>query len=96
MATWEQVVANSNLIRARTERAVLIKLPKSELTFWHPRKLVRTSGKSDYRMTIAFTEEFEFKCFREGTGFKRQILEERVLTVEQFKKYFEGWNNGQS
>jgi len=65
---WKQLVCNSNLMQAETDRAILIKLPKSELKFWHPSKLVRTSGKSGYRMTIAYTDSFVFKCFRNGKG----------------------------
>lgn len=68
MTNWIQIKANSNLIQNSTEKAVLIKLPKSELMFWHPAKCVRTNGKSNYLMTISFTEDFKFKCFRNGKG----------------------------
>ena len=48
MTNWIQVTANSNLIQTKTEKAVLIKLPKSKLMFWHPAKCVRTNGKNGY------------------------------------------------
>lgn len=87
---WKQVIANSNLIQTQTDKAVLIKLPKSELMFWHPAKCVRLSGKSDYRMTVSYTDDFKFKTFRTGQGrhnFKDKI-EERELTVAQFEAFF--------
>lgn len=87
---WKQVTANSNLIQTETDRAVLIKLPKSELMFWHPKKCVRTSGKGGYRMSISYTDDFEFKAFRNGKGkhnFKEKI-EERELSVPEFESFF--------
>lgn len=91
MADWQTVEANSNLIQHRTEKSVLIKLPKSELKFWHPAKCVRTAGKSGYFMTISFTEDFSFKVFRNGKGKHngREVIEERLLTVDEFKGFFQ-------
>lgn len=87
---WNKVVANSNLIQTETERAVLIKLPKSEFKFWHPRKLVRCSGKSGYRMSISFTEEFTFKLFKNGKGNHNSNtkIEEREMNSEQLMAAF--------
>lgn len=65
---WHQVEGNSNLIQAQTEKAYLIKLPKSEFQFWHPKKLVRLQGKNDYHMTVSFGDEWRFKIFRNGKG----------------------------
>ncbi len=93
---WKNVTANSNLIQAETERAVLIKLPKSELKFWHPRKCVRTNGKNGYRLSIGYTDSFEFKAFRNGKGRYNghEKIEEVTLTSAQFEKYFkQGENN---
>lgn len=90
MTAWKKIVANSNLIQAETDRAILIKLPKSELTFWHPAKCVRTDGKSGYRMTISYTDEFSFKAFRNGKGQynSREKIEERTLTAAEFEAFF--------
>lgn len=90
MATWKQVIANSNLIQTEIDNAYLIKLPKSELKFWHPKKLVRISGKNGYRMSISFTDSFEFKVFRNGNGkhnFK-EIIEQKILTPAEFEIYY--------
>lgn len=87
---WKSVTANSNLIQAGTAKAMLIKLPKSDLKFWHPVKLVRTSGKDGYRMTVSYTDDFTFKAFRTGQGrynFKDKI-EERELSAAEFEKFF--------
>lgn len=90
MTNWIQIKANSNLIQTQTEKAVLIKLPKKELMFWHPAKCVRTSGKNGYLMTISFTEEFKFKCFRNGSGKTTSFtkLEEVEYTAKQIQDAF--------
>jgi hypothetical protein len=78
MTNWIKIKANSNLVQTSTDRAYLIKLPKSELKFWHPAKLVRFAGKSNYLMSISFTDSFIFKCFRNGKGqttFNKKIEE---------------------
>lgn len=86
MSAWKNLIGNSNLIQAETAKAYLIKLPKSELMFWHPAKLVKLSGKNNYRMSISYTNEFKFKCFRKGKS--GSILEERELDPEQLEKFF--------
>ena len=94
---WHKIIGNSNLIQFETERAYLIRLPKSELMFWHPKKLVRLSGKKSYKMTISYSDEFKFKVFRNGKGrfnFK-EILEEKILSIDQWKEYFKGFDQEQ-
>lgn len=90
MTNWIKVTANSNLIQAETEKAVLIKLPKSKLMFWHPTKCVKKSGKSGYLMTISFTEEFKFKCFRNGEGKTTSFtkIEEIEYSAKDFQEFF--------
>jgi len=98
MTNWIQVTANSNLIETKTEKAVLIKLPKSKLMFWHPAKCVRTSGKNGYLMTISFTEEFKFKCFRNGEGKTTSFtkIEEVEYTAKQIQEIFAPKNESES
>lgn len=87
---WKNIKANSNLIQASTEKAVLIKLPKSEFLFWHPAKLVKTMGKNSYLMSIGYTNEFIFKVFRNGKGQynKTTKIEEKTLSISEFEAYF--------
>lgn len=91
MTDWKKVTSNSNLIQANTEKAVLIKLPKSKLKFWHPAKCVKVHGKKGYLLSISYTDSFKFKCFRNGEGkynFKDKI-EEVELTAKEFEAYFD-------
>jgi hypothetical protein len=90
MAEWQTVTANSNLIQHESDHSVLIKLPGSKLKFWHPKKLVRQSGRGGYRITISFTGEWTFKVFRSGEGRfnRREILEEKQLSAAEFAAYF--------
>ena len=89
-SNWKQIQANSNLIQHETEKATLIKLPKSELMFWHPSKLVKTMGKSNYLMTFSFTDDFKFKCFRNGKGQSTSFtkIEETELTASELQARF--------
>lgn len=90
MSNWIQIKANSNLIQTTTEKAVLIKLPKQELMFWHPTKCVRTNGKGGYLMTINFTEDFKFNCFRNGKGKTTSFtkIEEVVYSAKEIQEAF--------
>ncbi len=92
MSAWKKVTTNSNLIQHETDKACLIKLPKSNLLFWHPLKCVRTSGKNSYHLSISYTDAFTFKVFTPGKGKhnRAEKFNEQELTVEQFEKYFVG------
>lgn len=78
---------NSNLIQHETDRALLIKLPKSDFKFWHPKSLCRISGKRGYLLAISYTVDFKFKIFRTGT--RNNVLESKELEEDDFLKYFE-------
>lgn len=59
--------------------------------FWHPRKLVRFSGKNNYLATFGYTDEFVFKIFRNGKGRynKFETIEEKELSAEELvTQYF--------
>ncbi|MFW6221982.1 MAG: hypothetical protein ACOC3T_00065 [Bacteroidota bacterium] len=86
----KNIKTNSNLIQTESSNAVLIKLPKSELMFWHPKKCVRTSGKGGYLMSIGYTQDWNFKVFRNGKGKYNRFekIEEREMSVEEFESYF--------
>lgn len=84
---WKTIEANSNLIQTQTDKAVLIKLPKTDWTFWHPKKCIKTVGKNRYKLLISYTNDFKFKIFR--TSKKTfQKLDESELNVEEFEAYF--------
>lgn len=68
MTNWEKITINSNCVKAQTDKAILIKIPKEDLFFWHPTKCVRFSGKNNYLVTFSFTDDFIFKVFKTGNG----------------------------
>jgi hypothetical protein len=90
MSKWKKVIANSNLVQHATERAVLIKIPKSKLKFWHPKKCVRFSGKNSYLMSISYNDDFTFTFFRNGEGKQSQYekIEEFEGTASDLENYF--------
>jgi hypothetical protein len=88
---WKNFKINSNCIEARTEKAMLIKIPDSDFKFWHTSKLVRFEGKKGDIISIGFTDEFKFKLFRTGnsTHNSREKLEEITMSASELvEKYF--------
>lgn len=84
---WKNISCNSNLIQFDTGRALLIKLPKSELTFWHPSKLCRLSGKNNYKLSFGYTDNFTFRCFRKSSK-TQNILEEKEMNTNEIERVF--------
>jgi hypothetical protein len=86
----KKVDTNSNLLKGEKNGKYLIKLPKSEFMFWHPKELVHFSGKKNYLMTISYEEGKYIHVFRNGNGkYNRdQVMDEMCLTTSMWEKYF--------
>ena len=86
---WKKVIVNSQNIVRETDKAVLIKLPKSKEMFWHPKKLFRVSKKGNgYWNEMSFTEEFNFTCKEYGSNYN--VLSERILSANDILNIFGG------
>lgn len=49
-----KIIFNSNQIDHETEKAYLIKLPKSDLGFWYPKRFINFKGKNNFQIEVWF------------------------------------------
>ena len=89
---WKKIIINANLIKAATERAILIAMPHNSdydgYSFWHPSKLCREGNGET--VSISFTNEFVFLLKKYGSGKynKWEILDEIPLSGEDMESVF--------
>lgn len=94
---WNKIVFNAQNIETETDRAVLIRMPhKSDYDgymFWHPKKLVRETGAKGYALTFSFTDDFEFKLFKNGNGKynRHKVIAETTISASEMKEQFKNF-----
>ena len=90
---WKNIDINKNLVKAGTERAVLIAMPHNSefggYSFWHPAKLVRNGNRGDM-VSIGYTDEFQFRLKKYGKGRynSREVIDEIPLAGDEFEAIF--------
>jgi len=90
---WTNLNFNANLIQHDTDRALLIKLPKSRHQFWHPKACVRmVRGSGDSMMSVGIADDMKITTFVPGAGKhnRRERYDERTYTAEEFIKQMGG------
>lgn len=69
MSQWMKIYINSNSIKGTYGNSTIIHMPQSQkewkgCVFFHPSKLVRTVNAKSYVHSVSFTDEFEFKIYK--------------------------------
>lgn len=90
---WKGLQINSNLIKAHTEKSVLINMPRNSeyngYAFWHPSKLV-WEGKHDAAVSVRYTDGFVFylKKYGKGRYNSHELLDEIQLAPDEMEAVF--------
>lgn len=86
--TWKGIAINESLILRKTERSMLIAMPRfsdySGYTFWHPLKLVRC----EYGIVfLRYTDDFQFRLQKREKTRKGQweLTDEVTLTAKEIE-----------
>ena len=94
MADWKNVEIHKNQVQYNTGRAVLIKCPNNSqyagYCFWHPAKLVRQAYGNRSKLSIGYTDDFQFHLIKKGQGrynFKDTIAEADI-DAEEFEQMY--------
>lgn len=87
MTNWKNIRINNSQIETWTERSALIKVPKSDYKFWHPRKLIHQTSDG---YNLGYTDEFTFRVFKNGQGRYNRFekIDEREWGVDEFEEAF--------
>lgn len=89
MTKWQKITINKNLIKRETEKSVLIKLPKTDLFFWHNKKCLQASNGDKNCLHLLFSGDFIFKCFKsEKIDGAYKNVKEVEYTAEELKNFF--------
>ena len=86
---WQKIALQSNLLKWETEKAYLVKLPKSDYTFWYPKKLCKFSGKNNYLIVLNMKDDMEINIFKSGNGRYNQTekLDEKKISYNEFLEF---------
>ena len=94
---WKTMTINKNMIKAETDKAVLIEAPhKSDFdgwAFWFPSKCVHDS-KNPAAVSISYKDDFVFRLRKYGKGKfnKHTVLDEIPLAADEIEEIFDTVN----
>ena len=95
---WKRIYISSNFVKARTQKAVLIAMPRSSeyagFAFWHPAKLVRNGYVND--VSISYTKDFVIRLKKYDTGKynSHEVTETKEIPVRELVRVYNNLKKG--
>lgn len=95
--TWKKVYIPSGFIKTRTDKAVLINMPRSSkfagFSFWHPAKLVRSGWLNE--VSVSYTKSFVFrlKMYGKGKYNSHEVIETKDISARDLAEAFRHTTN---
>ena len=89
---WKKVYIPNCFIKTRTDKAVLINMPRSSkfagFAFWHPAKLVRSGWLND--VSVSYTKSFVFrlKMYGRGKYNSHEVVETKEISARDLVEAF--------
>lgn len=86
----ECVFINNSQIEWETEKAMLIKIPKSSYRFWYPKVFIQACNNKKTRYRVALSDEFEYRLFKKGDKIynKYKKTYEKSVSKGQMMQFF--------
>ncbi len=86
---WNKLFFNKQNVEYESDRVILINMPNQSIykgwKFWHPAKLIREEGGNGYFLSISFTDDWEFRLFK---NYKNKPNPEKTVGAEEIKDVF--------
>lgn len=86
---WNKLFFNKQNVEYESDRVILINMPNQSIykgwKFWHPAKLIREEGGNGYFLSISFTDDWEFRLFK---NYKNKPNPEKKVGAEEIKDVF--------
>lgn len=84
------ITINLSQIEWETDKAYLIKVPKSKYKFWFPKRYTQSENSRGTKIRLLFEDDKEYKIFKNGQGKynKHSITSEKMVSCDTILELF--------